>query len=220
MTDNTLEAYARIPTPAVSDALDALGLAEGWLSHEIRPAWAGARLTGYALTARLVPLGENETFDESLALREYADVFKEVPASSVAVLDMSQEMIAAGWGQVTSRIARDAGCTGALIDGPVRDITSVAAQGFPVFSRGYLPSSIRGRFRVESVQAPVTAGGREIAPGDLILGDANGAVVVTASEATTVLKAAENLAHLDVWWMEQLDAGRDPIELEKEHPLP
>lgn len=220
MTDDLLAAYARIPTPAVSDALDALGLAEGWLSHEIRPAWAGARLAGYALTARLAPLGPGETFDESAALRQFGTLFSGIGPNSVPVLDMSGEMIAAGWGQVTSHIARGAGCVGALIDGPARDITSVAAAGFPVFSRGHLPSSIRGRFRVAGVQIPVEAGGRRISPGDLVLGDANGVVTVPAAEAAHVLEAAENLALLDTWWMEQLDAGRDPVELEREHPLP
>ncbi|MBV6508001.1 MAG: 4-hydroxy-4-methyl-2-oxoglutarate aldolase/4-carboxy-4-hydroxy-2-oxoadipate aldolase [Acidimicrobiales bacterium] len=220
MSEDLLEAYAKLPTPAVCDALDGLGLAEGWLSHDIRPAWQGARLAGRALTARLAPLAPDEGFDESLAMSEYAEVFRDVPVGSVVVLDMSDEMIAAGWGQVTSQIARAAGCSGALIGGPVRDITSVAAQRFPVFSHGYLPSSIRGRFRVEGVQVPVTVGGRRVEPGDLVLGDANGAVVVRAADAATVLEAAGNLAHLDSWWMEQLDAGRDPIELEKEHPLP
>lgn len=214
-----LDEYDKLYTPAVSDAIDALGLEPGFMSHEIRPIWQGARITGYAGTIEVVPLAQGEEFDEQEIIK-YMGLLDNIEKGTVAVMSMGNTMMAAGWGQVTSTIAMSLGCRGAVIDGPARDIPRVADLQFPVFARGYIPSSTRGRFKLNKLQEPMTCGGRLVKPDDLIFADINGVVVVPGDKIREVFEAAKEMVSADNWWLEQLKKGRKPVDIEKEKPLP
>lgn len=215
-----LKEYGKLYTPAVSDAIDALGLSDGWVSHELRPVWAGARCAGHALTVKMVDLAPGEKFEEKQYIQQFSGMMKEVKRGSLIALDMSGSMAAAGWGQVTSKMAQDFGCTGAVVDGPARDIPRIAELKFPVFARGVVASSIRGRIKPVAVQTEVRIGGRRVRPGDLLFADINGVVVVPKEHIEPVLKRSQEIISVDKWWVEQLNQGRHPLDIEKEHPLP
>ncbi|HMF30558.1 MAG TPA: RraA family protein, partial [Candidatus Lokiarchaeia archaeon] len=140
----------------------------------------------------------------------------------VVCVDMSGQMIAAGLGQSTSKMLQSFGFRGALVDGPVRDIPQVTALKFPIFARGIICSSIRGRMVVDldAVNQPVQCGERVINLGDLIFADINGAVVVPQDSIEAVLAKAKEMIATDSWWFEQLEQGRNPAEIEQEKPLP
>ena len=135
---------------------------------------------------------------------------------------MSDQMIAAGLGQSTSRILQGLGFRGGLVDGPIRDIAQVTALQFPIFARGIICASIRGRMVVdlESVNTQIQCGGRTIHPGDLVFGDINGVVIVEKGHIESVLEKAKEIISTDTWWFEQLEKGRNPADIEKEKPLP
>ena len=214
-----LEEYSKLYTPAVSDAIDELGLEPGFLDAGIRPVWAGARMVGFAGTMKMVlsdkPLERN-------IIGQMAKFIDQVPKYPIACVDMSGQMVAAGLGQSTSRILQGLGFRGGLVDGPVRDITQVTALQFPIFARGIICSSIRGRMVVdlESVNTPIRCSGRTIHPGDLVFGDINGVVIVQQEHIDAVLKKAKETISTDTWWFEQLEKGRNPADIEKEKPLP
>jgi len=214
-----LEEYWKLYTPAVSDAVDELGLAPGFLDAQIRPMWIGARMAGFAGTMKMVLSDEPLDRDIIARMTKFID---RVPKFPIACIDMSGQMVAAGLGQSTSQILQRLGFRGGLVDGPIRDIAQVTALQFPIFARGIICSSIRGRMVVdlESVNTPIQCGGRTINPGDLVFGDINGVVIVQKEHIETVLKKAKEIISIDTWWFEQLEKGRNPADIEKEKPLP
>ena len=82
------------------------------------------------------------------------------------------------WGELLSTAARRSGCVGAIVDGAVRDVVKMAAMGFPVFARGTSPYDSRDRNRVIDVDVPVEIDGVRFSPGDLVIADMDGIVVV------------------------------------------
>jgi len=211
--------YSKLYTCAVSDAIDELGLEPGFIDAGIRPVWQGARMLGFAGTMKMIlsddPLDRN-------VLARITKFIDKGPKFPIACIDMSNQMIAAGLGQSTSRILQGLGFKGGLVDGPVRDIAQVTALKFPIFARGIICSSIRGRMIIDfdSINQPVKCGSRVINLGDLIFGDINGVVVVNKDHIEQVLEKAKEIISTDKWWFEQLEKGRSPEDIEKEKPLP
>ncbi|MHA1264436.1 MAG: RraA family protein [Candidatus Helarchaeota archaeon] len=214
-----LKEYAQLYTCAVSDAIDELGLAPGFLDADIRPIWRGARMVGLAATWKMIP--SNEPLDRNI-IAKMAKHIDKAPKYPIACISMEGKMIAAGLGQSTSRILQGLGFQGGLVDGPIRDIAQVTALKFPIFAKGIICSSIRGRMVVdlESMMEPVQCGGRFIHTGDLIFGDINGVVVIPQNEIDHVLDKAKEIIATDKWWFDQLQQGRDPADIEKEKELP
>ena len=214
-----LEEYSRLYTCAVSDAIDELGLEPGFMDAGIRPMWPGARMVGFAGTLKFVP--SDEELEEDV-MSKLGPFIRKLPKFPVICVDMSEKMIAAGLGQSTSRILQRLGAQGGLVDGGVRDMAQVMDLKFPLFARGIICSSVRGRMVIDfdAVMSPVKCGGRTIHPGDLIFGDINGVVVVKKDSIHDVLTKAKEIISTDKWWFKQLEEGRDPEDIEKERPLP
>ncbi|MHA1805267.1 MAG: RraA family protein [Promethearchaeota archaeon] len=214
-----LKEFFKLYTCAVSDAIDELGLEPGFLNYKIRPIWPGARMVGLAGTMKWVK--SEKELDRNIVAR-LVKFMKLVPPFPIMCVNMSGEMIAAGLGQSTSRMLQKLGFQGGLVDGPVRDIAQLIDIKFPLFARGIVCSSVRGRMDVDmdSLMKPIECGGRIINPGDLIFGDINGVVVVRSESIEQVLEKAKEIISTDKWWFEQLEKGREPSDIEKERPLP
>ena len=214
-----LNEYSKLYTPAVSDAIDELGLEAGFIDAGIRPIWPGARMVGFAGTMKMIL--SDEPLDRNIIAR-LVKFIKVVPKFPIICVDMNGEMIAAGLGQSTSRILQGLGFRGGLVDGAVRDIPQVTDLKFPIFARGIVCASIRSRMIIDmdSVMQPIKCGERTINPGDLVFGDINGVVIVGSAKIEEVLEKAKEIISTDKWWFEQLEQGREPSEIEKEKPLP
>jgi len=217
--ESILNEYSRLYTCAVSDAIDELGFEPGFIDAGIRPMWPGARLLGFAGTMKMTP--SDEPLDRNIIAR-LVKFLRKTPKFPIMCVDMSNLMIAAGLGQSTSRILMKLGFRGGLVDGPIRDLAQVIDLKFPIFARGTISSSIRGRMAIdlESVMKPIQCGERKIKTGDLIFGDINGVVIVKSENIETVLEKAKEMISTDKWWFEQLEKGRKPEDIEKEKPLP
>ncbi|MFX0026612.1 MAG: RraA family protein [Candidatus Hermodarchaeota archaeon] len=217
--EGIINEYSKLYTCAVSDAIDELGLDPGFLEPTIRPMWPGARLIGLAGTMKMVL--SDEPLDRNI-IAQMVKFIRIVPKFPIMCVGMSGQMIAAGLGQSTCRILQRLGFRGGLVDGPIRDIAQVSALKFPIFARGIICSSIRGRMIIDmdSVMKPIDLGNRTVNSGDLIFGDINGVVIVKADKIELVLNKANEIISTDKWWFEQLEYGRDPTDIEKEKPLP
>lgn len=208
--------YGNLYSPAVSDALDNLKLRPGFMDMGIKPMWPGARFAGYAATVEFAP---SATFDEK-GVQKMLAMFNKVGKSRAVVMSMSGLNVAAGLGQVTSMMAQRLGCTGGVVDGPVRDLAQVNALRFPLFGRGCIPSSVRGRMSLGALMEPIKCGGVLVNPGDLVFGDISGVVVVPGAKVKEVLSEAKKIISADVFWQDQLNKGKSPADIEKEVPLP
>ncbi|HSS72909.1 MAG TPA: RraA family protein [Gaiellaceae bacterium] len=153
------------PLPT-AELADAAGIPIA-MDSRIRPVWRGARLAGPAFTVRTPP-------GEFVSVMEAAE---RATAGAVLVVDGGGDLGRALWGDKMSRLARDRGIAGLVVDGAVRDLDGIEALGFPVFAAGRVPTP-PVRERRGELEAQVACGGLTVRPGDLVYGDADGVVVV------------------------------------------
>jgi 4-hydroxy-4-methyl-2-oxoglutarate aldolase len=167
----------------------------------IRPVWDGARVVGTAYPLVCSP-GDN------LALHLAVE---QAPKGSVLVVATSS-FVAGYWGEVLSVAAVAAGIRGLVIDGGVRDVDALKRMRFPAFSRGI---SMRGTIKrtAPSVGNEILFGGVPVAPGDVVIGDADGVVVVPSGRFAQVLDAAQARAEKETQFMEKLRNGATTVEL-------
>lgn len=168
-------------TPVVADALDRMGVAEG-----IHPVWPGAHLCGPARTV-WTRSGDNKLVHEALDLAE---------AGEVLVVNGGGDLTRALVGELMARRAQVRALAGFVIDGAVRDRADLEALGFPVFARGVTPA---GPYKHGPgyLDRPVAIGGVCVLPGDFVLGDDDGLVVVAADQLDAVCERAEQIVALE-----------------------
>ncbi|MEV4241621.1 MULTISPECIES: RraA family protein [Nocardia] len=195
-TEQTYQArVAALSTSAVSDALDRLGIAGQALG--IAPLDRNFRLVGRAWTLRYGPVGQDRG-----SVGDYID---DLGPNDVVVLDNQGRLDATVWGDLLTTTAHHRGVAGTVIDGVCRDVDRSLTLRYPIFSRGNWMRTGKDRVRVEATQVPVSIGGIRVEPGDLLLGDGDGLVVLPASRADDVLTAAEEIERAE-------DAIRAAIE--------
>jgi regulator of RNase E activity RraA len=171
-------------TPAISDLMNRLFT----MSPGIRPMTDPAlRILGPACTVKVFP-GDNLMVHKSLDLARPGDVI---------VVDASSSALTAVLGDLVSTKARHRGIVGFVIDGLIRDLPAIRALGdFPVFARGVTPIGPLHRGPGE-VNFPVSVGGIVVQPGDVIVGDLNGVVVVPRATAPGLLERLRARAAAD-----------------------
>ena len=174
----------------------------GMVDPSIRPAWPSAKVCGRALTLECPP-GDNLMLHVAVA---------HAPAGAVLVANAGSYMLAGAWGEILTAAAQARGIAGLVIDGAVRDIEAIQATGFPVFSRGRAIGSCT-KERIGRINVPIQVGGCTVHPGDLILGDADGLVVVAWERAHAIYQAAQERRTKEQNIIAGLRAGRTTIEL-------
>lgn len=181
-----------IPTSTWSDALDQLGLTGvltgfGFRSPERR--FAGPAVTVDEQVGPYGSAGPSE-FGVDLVLRHAG-------GGDVLVIAQSGEPPASAIGGLAALSARRRGVAGIVISGACRDAEELLDAGLPILSRSLTPASGRGRARIAGVNVPITIDGVPIAPGDLIVGDATGVVVLPADRVEELLALAVERAESD-----------------------
>ncbi|MEV0389309.1 methyltransferase [Nonomuraea sp. NPDC050643] len=179
---DALTRLAALPTANIGDAMERLGV----LDSRIRPVWTGARVAGRAFTV-WTRSGDNALIHQALEVAGEGDVIVVNGGG-----DESRALI----GELIGQRAKNRGVAGFVIDGAVRDADGLGEMGMPVFARAVTPA---GPYKngPGHLGRTVAVGGVAVAPGDLILGDADGVVVVPAAEAETVALAAEAVFALE-----------------------
>jgi regulator of RNase E activity RraA len=189
--------FAQLSTPTVSDALDRLGIAGQALG--IAPLDRSFRLVGRAWTLRYGPVGQDRG-----TVGDYIDG---LGPGDVVVLDNQGRLDATVWGDLLTVVAHRRQVAGTVIDGICRDVDRSLTLGYPIFSRGNWMRTGKDRVRVEATQVPVSVGGIRVEPGDLLLGDGDGIVVVPAARADEVLGTAERIERAEAAIRAAIEAG-------------
>jgi regulator of RNase E activity RraA len=202
------ERFEAIYTAALADILDARGYRTQTLPPSLRPLERGMKLAGPAFTVRGKP-AQTASYDTSL--RKVLQMLGDVPAGHVAVYACAQAVSAhLGELSVTSLAAR--GVAGCVLDGGCRDVSFIVELGFPVFCAHVTPEDSTWRWELEEVQAPVTVGQVRIEPGDWVVGDDDGVVVVPNAIAESVLAEAEEKAATESAIRAAVRDGMPPLE--------
>lgn len=207
------ERYKKVYTPALADILDERGLTHQILPAEIQAIAPGMRVAGPAQTLKGAPVTIHKDEYLEVAIR----VLAQSQAGTIAVFDTSSDRRAAHWGELTATATRLRGFAGAVIDGGVRDVDRIIEMGFPVFARFRTPADIRGRWRYVDAGIPIQIGEVLVEPGDFVVGDANGVVVVPGKLTLEVLEEAEKVVEVEDQIREELKAGANPLELYKKY---
>jgi 4-hydroxy-4-methyl-2-oxoglutarate aldolase len=167
----------------------------------LRGVWPGARVAGAAFTVRGVG-GDN------LALHR---AVYSAPAGSVLVADL-QAAAHGHWGEILAVAAQQRGILGLVVDGGVRDVAELAALGFPVFAR-HVAVVGTGKKHSGQFNVPVRVGGVVVGPGDLVVGDADGVVVIPAPDVDRTLEQADARVAAEQRALEAIRAGTTTLEL-------
>jgi regulator of RNase E activity RraA len=149
------------------------------------------RLVGRCKTTQWERIEEEDPRPYELELRAVDDCRPD----DVLIAAAAGSMHSGLWGELLSTAARNAGCVGAIVDGAVRDIASMRAMGFAVFARGTSPYDSLHRHRVTEVDVSVEIGGVTFSPGDLVVADEDGVVVVPQAVEGEVIRAAWKKVH-------------------------
>lgn len=180
-----IERLGRLYTAVVADVLDRLGLRQQVLRPELRPLFPQARAAGFALTVQTVPARETAPAEPYKGELAAVDALRDGDVLVVSSCEWSF------WGELLTTAARYRGCRGVIIDGHTRDTQAISEMKFPVFCRGVHPADSLGRLDVTAHNVPITCGGVLVIPGDLVLADHDGIVIVPLARAEETLRLAE-----------------------------
>jgi len=179
-----IEGLRKLDTTSVSDALDRLGIAGGL--HGIRPIVEGVSFCGPAFTVHYVPCG--------VVKGTVGDFLDDVEPGQVVVIDNGGRTYCTVWGDLMTINASQRGIAGTVIDGVCRDVPGIRKLRYPIFTKGCYMVTGKDRVQCDGVGIPVSISGIQVKPGDIVLGDDSGALVVPAEKAEEVYRVAQEVA--------------------------
>jgi regulator of RNase E activity RraA len=199
--------YGRIYTAAITDVLDDQGCYHQTLPHDIVGLTPDTRLSGLAFPAS----GKtSRNADTDAAIRAFLTLLGEVPRDAVLVIQANDD-VAAHFGELSAVAMKARGVRGAVVDGATRDATYILRERFPVFCRYRTPLDSLPRWLAVEWGRPVTIGAVRVEPGDVVVGDLDGVVVVPARLAVPVLLECERLLHTENQVRDAVRKGMAPL---------
>ena len=212
LSSETLSRFKSVSTATVSMQLLKRGIRRSWMSGPVSihaPGHAASgRIAGEAFTMRFLPLREDLGTLESYARDgSIRDAIEAVPADAVVVIDARGGAGCGTLGDILVGRLKVIGAAGVVSDGPVRDIAAVRDVGLPVYCCGAAaPPSIAGLV-FAGWQEPIGCGGAAVLPGDIIVADQDGAVVVPRDLADGVAESGLEQERFEAFVQERVAAG-------------
>jgi regulator of RNase E activity RraA len=191
------------PSCVVADAQERANVMRSYL----RPLTTSTRFVGPALTVRLEPGNQVDCLD-ALSVAQAGDVI---------VVDAAGETETSIWGGLMSGLCKMKGVIGAVVDGAIRDTDETRDLGFSIFSKAIVPRSTHspysGRMEPIEINVPIQCAGVLVKPGDLVLGDEIGVVVIPLENAVEVLEKAREQAEKEEKTRAKISQGKTVEEL-------
>jgi 3-hexulose-6-phosphate synthase/6-phospho-3-hexuloisomerase len=184
----------RVGTAALSDALGKTGA----MDHEMQCRSANSKMAGPAYTVRV------HTAD----ILMIAKALSECPRGQALVIDGRGELNTALWGELTSLEAHRKGLAGVVIDGAIRDAAAIRRSRLPVFAKAVVPNAGGAEYLGE-IGGTVQCGGQVVRPGDWIVGDEDGVVVIPAEKIAQTLAAAKRIVAAELEIERSIRRGED-----------
>ena len=183
-TQEIMSTFMSASTGNVADAVDEATGVRGFMARDMKPVFK-AKVIGPAATVYLRRALRTDKRDWPNLQIQTLD---EAPPGSVMVEVLEDGLDTAGVGNLMATTAKVRGLAGMVIDGGARDIEELEEIGFPVWSRSQTPATSVGRYVPVAKNGPVTCGGVLVRPGDWIVADKTGVVVVPTEFLPQVLK--------------------------------
>lgn len=184
MTDLAVARARKLDCATLSDAMDKLGI-EG-VCRGIKPRDHSFRLAGRAFTILYGPV-------DVVNPGTVGDYIDDLNEGDIVVLDNGGREDCTVWGDILTQVAHTKKLGGTVIDGPCRDVNLCLSLGYPIYSRSYSMKTGKDRVQVDAMQVPVNIGDARVRPGDLLVGDADGIVVLPKEREEEILALAETI---------------------------
>jgi len=192
-------------TAVLSDVLDGLGYRDQAMSPSIRPLDDERVMVGLARTGLYREVFEARPGENPYELE--IELVDDLRPHEVAVFGCGGSKRIAPWGELLSTAARARGAAGCVTDGFVRDIRAIRRMNFPVFHAGIAPLDSKGRGKVADIDVTIACAGVRVAPGDLVIGDADGVVVIPQAVEAEALDLAFSKVRGENQTREELERG-------------
>ena len=206
---------------AVSDVLDHSGYPEQSVARAIAPLVGATKMAGIAVCFE----GATEAAPEQRSAPAISgfEIDRRMTAHAVLVIAMNGHRISAAVGGLMALSAKRRGCAGFVVDGGVRDAPEIVELGLPTFCRYVTPLNASGRWRLTRADAPIAlagqaAAGVNVSPGDFIIGDGDGLMVIPQAIAADIIGWAERLAEIEQTIARKIEGGASREEAFAQHP--
>jgi regulator of RNase E activity RraA len=187
-TAELIKEFMELSTPSVSDALDKLKIRCG--CEGLLPIIQGKKFVGPAFTVKYGPIG--------LVKTGAGDYIDEAQEGDVVVIDNGGRTYCTAWGDILTNVAVSKKLAGTVIDGVCRDVDGVRELDYPMYTKGHFMVTGKDRISMESFNEPVTICDVQVIPGDLIMADQSGVLVIPKQKAEQVLALAQEITDAEV----------------------
>jgi len=206
LTDDLRDRLGRVGVATLSVAMRKRGYHDVIIEgvHALRP---GQRLVGRAKTLRFIPFRPDLFAAHGGGFNAQKQAFDTVQPGEVLVVEARGERRTGTVGDVLALRAKFRGAAGVVTDGGVRDADVVAEIGLPVFTQGPHPAVLGRRHVPWETDVTIACGGAAVQPGDVIVGDGDGVIVIPPALVEEVLAETETQEREDAWVAEQVAAG-------------
>ena len=202
--------FERMATTNLADALDKVGIRGAVIG--IKPMYDCPKILGRAVTIKITATG--------MVKSKYHLGVRAIDAASpgdIIIIDNRGDLNNNCWGEILSMGAKMKGVSGVVVDGAARDIDACREFGFPVYARGTVPITARGRIMEESFNEVIRIGDIQVRPGDIVMADINGVVIIPVEKLGEVLEAAEEILQKEEAMVEELRKGVPILEVDQKY---
>jgi regulator of RNase E activity RraA len=208
----------KLSTSAVSDVLDHCGYPEQSIASAIAPLAATMKMAGVAVCFE----GVSETDPHRPPAISGFEIDRRMSDGAVLVIAMNGHHVSAAVGGLMALSAQRKGCAGFVVDGGVRDAPEIVALGMPTFCRYATPLISAKRWRLVRADVPVTLAGQvasvTVSPGDFVVGDGDGLMVIPQGIAADVVAWTERLVEIEEAIVRRIESGASREEAFEAHP--
>lgn len=193
-----IEELSKIPTTILSDEMERSNV----MCAQIKPILPDLKVFGSAITVECM-VGDNIMTHQAIYIAEEGDVI---------VINARGFTDTAVWGYIQTKACKMRKIAGVVIDGSIRDYREICKEKFPVFCRGVTPAGPHKGWG-GNINTVIQCGGVAVKPGDIIVGDGDGVVVIPKERARDVLKGAKERIRMEKKWMRKLKEGFTTLEI-------
>ena len=203
-------------TGAIADTLDELGYHNQCLPSDIRPLADSMKVAGPVYTV----LGKRRHYDDGVDPRyRQMDMLDAIPSGAVIIVEPGNESSAAHWGELMTNTALQRGAKGIVINGGLRDSLQILDVGFPAFRKYHSPLTAAYRWNIDSFDIPIKVGNVTIEPGDYVLGDIDGVLIIPQAIIQEVVEQTVAVATKEDVVRASLQDGGNIRELFEEYKV-
>jgi regulator of RNase E activity RraA len=213
LSSETRERLRVVSTATVSTLLFKRGLRNTWLQGVKRMSAATGNMVGEAFTLRNIPCREDLDQVSAFDNREHPQrkAFDTVPAGQVLVIDCRGDTRAASGGGILTTRLKVRGAAGLVSDGCLRDSDEIGAMDFPVYCAGPASPLNLSRHHAVDFNVPIACGGVAVYPGDIVMGDADGIIIIPRHLADEVSSDALQMEEFELFVSAEIQRGQPLI---------